>query len=112
MDRRRRCTSWRCWPLPLLGGASLRAPHARPRPAACVQGQATGLGDWQGWLGFGLSVCCMLCTVACFVSLQAFRHLGFTSLQLQVGLAASLLPTAPPPRRRSSLSASVRSLLL
>ncbi|EFN51960.1 hypothetical protein CHLNCDRAFT_139635 [Chlorella variabilis] len=47
------------------------------------RGQAAGLDDWQGWLGFGLSVCSMLCTVAYFVSLQAFRRLGFTSLQLQ-----------------------------
>jgi hypothetical protein len=43
------------------------------------QGAAAGLNSGRGWLGFGLSVASMVFTVIYFVSLQAFRHLGFTS---------------------------------
>jgi drug/metabolite transporter (DMT)-like permease len=46
-------------------------------------GTGAGLNGWRGWLGFGLSLASMATTVVYFVSLQASRRLGFTSLQLQ-----------------------------
>lgn len=52
---------------------------------AIGSGSGAGLSDWRGWLGFGLSLASMATTVVYFVSLQASRRLGFTSLQLQVG---------------------------
>jgi hypothetical protein len=50
-----------------------------------MQASGAGLDGWRGWLGIGLSVCSVVTTICYFVSLQAFRRLGFTSLQLQVG---------------------------
>ena len=72
-----------------------------PRPDPClrlirtshmcaVQGTADGLSGWRGWLGFGLAVVAMVSAAIYFVSLQAFRHLGFNSLQLQVRRQARL----------------------
>lgn len=50
----------------------------------CLQAGAGGLSDTEGWLGFMLAVITMLATVVNFVSLQAYRHFGFTATQLQV----------------------------
>lgn len=57
-------------------------------PLACSPEQSAtgGLSDWRGWLGLGLALGSCVSTVIYFVSLQAFRRMGFTSMQLQAGL--------------------------
>lgn len=86
---------------PLLRTAANQQPALPPspsRPATHGQvivpsigsGSGAGLNDWRGWLGFGLSLASMAATVVYFVSLQASRRLGFTSLQLQVRCAGVL----------------------
>ncbi len=50
-----------------------------------LQGSSAGLSSSDGWIGFGLSVGSLVATVVYFVTLQASRHLGFSSLHLQVG---------------------------
>lgn len=85
-----------CWPLRAGAWPAAAAQPAVPvSPAACLpcpahprcrfpQSSAGGLTGLAGWLGLLLSVITMLCTVANFVALQAFRGMGFTALELQV----------------------------
>lgn len=76
---------------PALSPAAQLVSHLSPHRhmqvivPAIGSGSGAGLSDWRGWLGFGLSLASMATTVVYFVSLQASRRLGFTSLQLQVG---------------------------
>ncbi|KAI7839517.1 hypothetical protein COHA_006784 [Chlorella ohadii] len=67
---------WPCSAVMLGGAAMVIVP-------SIGSGSGAGLNDWRGWLGFGLSLASMAATVVYFVSLQASRRLGFTSLQLQ-----------------------------
>lgn len=76
---------------PYLADSALTAPTAQVIVPSIGSGSGAGLNDWRGWLGFGLSLASMAATVVYFVSLQASRRLGFTSLQLQVGHGAAAL---------------------
>ncbi len=78
-------------PITLSTDSALTAPTAQVIVPSIGSGSGAGLNDWRGWLGFGLSLASMAATVVYFVSLQASRRLGFTSLQLQVGLCHAAL---------------------
>ncbi|KAL4857549.1 hypothetical protein ACK3TF_002404 [Chlorella vulgaris] len=87
---------WIIWPAAtlMLGGAAMVIVPTIGRASGA------GLDGWRGWLGIGLSVCSVVTTICYFVSLQAFRRLGFTSLQLQycylIFCIALLLPLTLP----------------
>lgn len=67
---------WPCSAVILGGACMILVPTVG-------RGSGAGLTGWRGWLGFGLSVLSMVSTVFYFISLQASRSMGFTTLQLQ-----------------------------
>ncbi|KAL4425701.1 hypothetical protein ABPG75_009717 [Micractinium tetrahymenae] len=67
---------WPCSLVMLAGACMVIVPSVSKSASG-------GLNSPHGWLGFGLSIISMGCTVVYFVSLQASRRLGFTSPLLQ-----------------------------